>query len=298
MVTNPQLTQPVLFDRALQRQRWQRSAPGFSQHDALHRHVAQDVSERLSVIERQFATALVFGHGSDLAVKEIMATAKVGTIIEAAPAWGRATAQIVADDEALPFAAQSLDLIVSLLSLHTANDLPGALVQMRRALKPDGLLIAALLGGQTLHELRRIVAAAESDVLGGLSPRIAPFADVRDLGGLLQRAGFALPVADSHMMTLTYRSPLTLLADLRGAGCSNALIERSRRPFSRGLLTRIVEGYAGLSRDGVVPATFEIVTLTGWAPHASQQKPLKPGSAQARLADALGSIETTIKSGR
>jgi SAM-dependent methyltransferase len=176
-----------------------------------------------------------------------------------------------------------------ILSLHTVNDLPGALIQMRRALKPDGLLIAVLLGGDTLHELRTAFAEAETEVEGGVSPRVAPFADVRALGGLLQRAGFALPVADSDLVTLTYATPFRLLQDLRGAGCSNALTERRRSPLRRATLARMAEIYAERfpAAGGGIAATMELVTLTGWAPHESQQKPLAPGSARTPLADAL-----------
>jgi NADH dehydrogenase [ubiquinone] 1 alpha subcomplex assembly factor 5 len=198
--------------------------------------------------------------------------------------------RLQADEEALPFAEQSLDLVVSGLALHFVNDLPGTLIQIRRALKPDGLLLAALLGGATLTELRTAFLTAEEELEGGASPRVAPFADVRDLGGLLQRAGFALPVADSDTVTVTYREPLALMLELRAMGSSNALTERSRRPLRRATLARAIEIYRerfGLP-DGRVPATFEIVTLTGWAPHPSQPKPLRPGSATTRLADVLG----------
>jgi SAM-dependent methyltransferase len=197
--------------------------------------------------------------------------------------------RIQADEEALPFAEAALDLVVSGLSLHLVNDLPGTLVQIRRALKPDGLLLAALLGGATLTELRTAFLIAEEELEGGASPHVAPFADVRDLGGLLQRAQFALPVVDSDTVTVTYSDPLALMLELRAMGASNALVERRRRPLRRATLARALEVYRdrfGLP-GGRVPATFEIITLTAWAPHPSQPKPLRPGSATTSLADVL-----------
>ena len=201
--------------------------------------------------------------------------------------------RVSADEEALPFANGSLDLIVSALALQFVNDLPGTLIQVRRALKPDGLLLAALVGGDSLSELREAFAVAESEIEGGLSPRVAPFADVRELGGLLQRAGFALPVVDSDRLTVRYDSVLALMHDLRRMGATNVLNERRRAPFKRATLRRLAEIYAErfADADGRLRATFEIVWLSGWAPHESQQKPLKPGAAAHRLADALGTQE-------
>lgn len=196
----------------------------------------------------------------------------------------------------------TFDLVVSALSLQGINDLPGALVQIRRALKPDGLLLAALIGGETLTELRQSFATAESEIEGGISPRVAPFADVRDLGGLLQRAGFALPVTDADRITVRYNSAFALMQDLRRMGATNALVERRRTPLRRATLTRTAEIYAArfADGDGRVRATFDIVWLSGWAPHPGQQQPLEPGSAQARLADALGAREVSAgeKTGR
>jgi SAM-dependent methyltransferase len=182
------------------------------------------------------------------------------------------------------------DLAASLLALHAVNDLPGALIQIKRALRPDGLFIACLLAGQSLTELRQSLLAAEVELTGGASPRVAPFADLRDLGGLLQRAGFALPVIDSESVTVRYGDMFGLLRDLRAMGWANALSERSRKPLRRSVLLRAAELYAErfADPDGRLRATFEIVWLSGWAPHESQQKPLRPGSAKARLADALG----------
>ncbi len=221
----------------------------------------------------------------------------MGALIEAdfsgAMLAGRGGARVVADEERPPFAAASLNLVVSLLSLHWTNDLPGALVQVRRALQPDGLFLGAMLGGATLHELRGALLEAEAEVTGGAGPRVSPFADAFDAAGLLQRAGFALPVSDVERLTVTYAHPLRLLADLRAMGETNVLRDRPRRPLTRAVLARAFEIYGErwAEGDGRVPATFEIVWLAGWAPHASQQQPLKPGSAKARLADAVGGTE-------
>ncbi|MBV9287174.1 MAG: methyltransferase domain-containing protein, partial [Hyphomicrobiales bacterium] len=195
----------------------------------------------------------------------------------------------VGDLERLPAAAGRLDLAVSLYALETVNDLPGALIQMRRALKGDGLLLAALLGGDSLTELRQSLTAAESEILGGASPRVAPFVDVRALGGLAQRAGLALPVVDLDRLTVRYADMLALMRDLRGFGAANALCARSRRPLRREVLLRAGATYAErfADTDGRLRATFDTVWLSAWAPHESQPKPLKPGSATARLADAL-----------
>ena len=197
---------------------------------------------------------------------------------------------LVCDPETLPFAPDSFDLVASCLALQFADDLPGVLAQARRALAPDGLFLAALLGGDTLTELRQSFAIAEAEIDGGVSPRVMPFADARALGSLLQRAGFALPVVDVDRVTVRYDTPLGLMRDLRAWGATNALAERSRRPLRRVTLSAALEAYAArfADADGRVRATFEIVWMSGWAPHANQQKPMKPGSAKARLADALG----------
>jgi len=204
-----------------------------------------------------------------------------------------AALHVVADEEALPFADNTLDLVVSGLALQAVNDLPGVLVQVRRALKPDGLFLAALLGGDTLTELRQSFAVAESELEGGVSPRVAPFPDLRDLGALLQRAGFALPVTDVDRITVRYATPLGLLHDLRHMGAANPLVERRRVPLRRATLMRAMEVYAArfADQDGKVRASFDIIWLSGWSPHESQQKPLRPGSAKKRLADALGTTE-------
>lgn len=244
------------------------------------------LADRLAAVTRKFENAL-----------DLSSRAESFEILKPFAAhWARTSLThsedvIVADEEALPFVPESFDLIVSVLSLHAVNDLPGALLQIRHALKPDGLFLAALFGGETLNELRAAFAKGESDMTGGMSPRIAPFADVRALGALLQRAGFALPVADSERTSVRYSKFETLAADLRALGETNVLTERTRKPLSRAVLAATLAHYQ--DSGGKYPATFDIVYLTGWAPHESQQKPLQPGSARARLADALGTVEQT-----
>jgi SAM-dependent methyltransferase len=264
------------------------------------------MAERLAPVLRRFELAADLGTPTDAVRRVLAASGKVGTIIAADPLAGASTARsglaVAADEEALPFRDGSLDLVVSALSLQFVNDLPGALVQVRRALKPDGLFLAAFVGGDTLVELRQAFAAAEAEIEEGLSPRVAPFVDLRDAGALLQRAGFALPVSDVDRLTVRYASPFALMQDLRGMGAANALLERRRRPLRRATLARMAEIYAErfADTDGRVRATFELIWLSGWAPHESQQQPLAPGSAQRRLADALGTREISAgeKAGR
>ncbi|PPC88548.1 MAG: SAM-dependent methyltransferase [Hyphomicrobium sp.] len=285
---------PEIFDRALLQSRRNRVAEHAHRHDFLLKRVSEDVCERLSIIRRDFAYAGNVGAHHGLVSRHLRTTGKIKHIVDTDSAdrvLARSDGPIVrADEEALPFAAESLDLIVSGLSLHLVNDLPGSLVQIRRALKPDGLFLGALLGGETLKELREAWLIAEDEVMGGASPRVAPFADVKDLGGLLQRAGFALPVADSDVVTVRYATALDLMRDIKGMGASNMLTARRRVPVTRRLLLRAADVYSERfsEADGRVPATFEIITLTAWAPHDNQQKPLAPGSATMRLADALG----------
>jgi SAM-dependent methyltransferase len=255
--------------------------------------VAVDLGERLSAILRKFDVVVDLGTPSDAVRRVLAANENIGTVVAVGPNGDDNLMHVIADEEALPFAEGSLDLLVSALALQFVNDLPGALIQIRRALKPDGLLLAALIGGDSLIELRSAFAAAESEMEGGASPRVAPFADIRELGGLLQRAGFALPVVDSERVTVRYDSALALMRDLRRMGATNILHERLRTPLKRGTLERVREIYADrfADADGRVRATFEIIWLSGWVPHESQQKPLKPGSAAQRLADALGTTE-------
>lgn len=295
MADPPAFDSPLIFDRALLRARRRRAA-AMGPATFLVDRVAEDLADRLGAVLRTFALALDLGTPSGAVRTALAGLGSVETLVAAdslAPAGAPAGLIVVADEEALPFADATFDLVVSALSLQGVNDLPGTLVQIRRALKPDGLLLAALIGGETLTELRQSLAAAESEIEGGISPRVAPFADVRDLGGLLQRAGFALPVTDADRLTVRYASAFALMQDLRRMGATNALLERRRTPLRRATLMRAAEIYAErfADGDGRVRATFDIVWLSGWAPHPGQQQPLEPGSAQARLADALGTRE-------
>ena len=286
----------VLFDRALLAQRRQR-ARSLGIVTFLLDRVAEDMAERLSAVKRTFEVAVDLGTPTDAVRRTILAAGTVERINAAvpnAPAQpdGR-TPVVVADEERLPFRDASLDLVVSGLALQFVNDLPGALVQIRRALKPDGLFLAALVGGDTLTELRQAFAAAEAEVEGGASPRVAPFADVRTVGALLQRAGFALPVTDVDRVVARYDSPLRLMHDLRRMGATNVLAERRRGALRRATLRRVVDIYAErfADPDGRLRASFDVIWLSGWAPHESQQQPLRPGSARMRLAEALGTQE-------
>jgi SAM-dependent methyltransferase len=295
MSSTPQVQ--ALFDRALLTQR-RRRAGALGPVTFLIDRVAQDMTERLSAVRRTFDVVADLGTPTDAVRRAILAAGAVERVIGAVPAAvqaGERTPVLVADEERLPFRDASLDLVVSGLALQFINDLPGALVQIRRALKPDGLFLAALIGGDTLTELRQAFAAAEAEVEGGVSPRVAPFADVRALGALLQRAGFALPVTDVDRIVVRYDSPLRLMHDLRRMGATNVLIERRRSGLRRRTLRRLIEVYAErfADPDGRLRASFDIIWLLGWAPHESQQQPLRPGSARMRLADALGTHEVS-----
>jgi SAM-dependent methyltransferase len=272
---------PTIFDRPLLRARRQR-AQALGAETFLLDRVAADLAERLSAVMRTFERAADIATPADTLRRALAASGKVKDV-----------AALDFDDEVLDAAPGSLDLAVSALALHFVNDLPGALVQIRRALRPDGLLLAALLGGDTLTELRQAFAQAESEIEGGVSPRVAPFADLRDLGGLLQRAGLALPVIDSDRIVVRYDTVFALMHDLRRMGATNALTERRKTPLRRATLLRMAEIYGErfADPDRRLRATFEVIWLSGWAPHESQQQPLKPGSAQTRLADALGARE-------
>lgn len=294
---------PLLFDRALHRARLDRAARNFAQAGFLKARAAEDLVDRLSAILREFPRAVDLcarDGGFARALAESPARARIGWLAEgdlsAAMLSGRPGPRLVLDEERLPFAPESLDLVVSALGLHWTNDLPGALIQIRRALRPDGLFLAAFLGGATLQELRACLLQAEIELTGGAGPRVSPFAEAQDAAGLLQRTGFALPVADSDKVVVRYATPLKLLADLRAMGETSVLGDRPARPLTRAVLGRALALYVERYSDasGRVAATFEILTVTGWAPHESQQKPLKPGSARMRLADALGARETKL----
>ncbi len=296
---------PPIFDRQLLRVRRRRAATMAPATFLLDR-VAADLGDRLGAVLRRFALALDLGTPGDGVRRALRGLGSVDTIVAAEAVWppGGAPARpfVLADEEALPFGDAVFDLVVSALVLQFVDDLPGTLVQIGRALKPDGLFLAALIGGETLTELRQSFAVAESEVEGGASPHVAPFADLRDLGALLQRAGFALPVADIDRVTVRYDLVFALMHDLRRMGATNVLIDRRRVPLRRATLMRMAEIYGERfsDPDGRVRATFEIVWLSGWAPHPSQQQPLRPGSAKVRLADALGTreISTGEKAGQ
>lgn len=282
---------PTIFDRHLLRAR-QRRAKALGPATFLLDRVVEEMMDRLSVVLRSFERAADLDTPADVLRDALVPSGKVKSLARATIRTD-GSLDVVVDDAGQPFANASLDLIVSGLALQFVNDLPGTLIQIRRALRPDGLLLAAMIGGDSLSELREAFAQAESEVEGGLSPRVAPFADIRDLGGLMQRAGFALPVVDSDRVIARYDSPIALMRDLRAMGATNILSERRRMPLRRATLRRMIEGYAERfsDPDGRLRATFEIVWLSGWAPHESQQKPLRPGSARRRLADALGTKE-------
>ncbi len=275
---------PVIFDHRLIRTRRERSGSAFAAHDFLHRRAMNDIIDRLETVTRTFPLAAFFGAAS--LTEMLTPSCGVGSLFSVDLATSRLdpanAPALVADQERSPFAPNSFDLIVSVLTLHHANDLVGALSQARAALKPDGLFIAALFGEDTLKDLRTAFYTAETEIVGGVSPRVAPFASVRDLGSALQRAGFALPVADIDRVQVRYQNPMRLIEDLRGMGETNALMDRSRS------LTRTIfaQTMSHFEQQGGI-AGFDIVYLTGWSPHEDQQKPLKPGAAKQSLQTAI-----------
>jgi SAM-dependent methyltransferase len=271
-------TAPLLFDRALLRARQDRARNGGPATFLLDR-VAEDMEERLRAVLREFKNAADVGTAGDQ-VRNALA-GRIGQMVQ--------VDLPDVESEALPLAPESLDLVVSGLAFQFVNDLPGVLAQIRRALKPDGLLLAAMVGGDTLTELRQAFAAAEAECEGGVSPRVAPFADLRDVGSLLQRAGFALPVTDADRVVVRYDSVFALMQDIRRMGATNILVERRRTPTRRATLLRMAQIYGErfVDADGRVRATFDVIWLSGWAPHHSQQQPLQPGSAKASLAEAV-----------
>jgi len=277
MAPNPNIA-PVLFDRALLRARQSR-ALGSGPATFLLDRVAEDMAERLHAVVREFKNAADVGTPGDQVRNALHQRVDQFARIELPDL----------ESEPLPFQPESLDLVVSALAFQFVNDLPGMLAQIRRALKPDGLLLAAMIGGETLTELRQSFAAAEAECEGGVSPRVAPFADLRDVGALLQRAGFALPVADVDRVVVRYINAFALMQDLRRMGATNILVERRRTPTRRATMLRMAQIYGErfADPDGRIRATFDMVWLSGWAPHASQQQPLRPGSAKASLAEAV-----------
>jgi len=275
MAQNPTAA-PILFDRALLRARQDRASRS-EPVTFLFDRVAEDMEERLAAVTREFSDAAEIWTPRELLRKPVADRFKSITRIEPD------------ETEALGLVPESLDLAVSALALQFVNDLPGVLAQIRRALRPDGLLLAAMIGGDTLTELRQVFAQAEAECEGGVSPRVAPFADLRDVGALLQRAGFALPVTDVDRVVVRYDNAFALMADLRAMGATNILIERRRTPTRRATLLRMAEIYTSrfADPDGRIRATFDVIWLSGWAPHESQPKPLRPGSAKASLEAAV-----------
>jgi SAM-dependent methyltransferase len=287
----------LVFDRVLLRHRRERAARDWERRAFLKREIAERLVERLDDVRRSFPLALDLGsHGDEIAVA-LGQRKTVGWLARADLGHGFARRArgpaVVADEELLPFAPETFDLVVSAMDLHWVNDLPGTLIQIGRILRPDGLLLGAMLGGSTLWQLREALAAAESEIEGGLSPRVSPFADLRAAASLLQRAGFALPVADSETIDVEYDNALALMRDLGAMGESNLIVERRRGLGRRATLLRAAEIYGERFTlpSGRVAASFEVLFLHGWRPDASQPQPIKPGSATARLADALGSTE-------
>ena len=283
---------PLTFDRALVRRRRGRATSGLTAYNFLFDWAMHNLIDRLELIKREFPRILQLGTRCTGAMSEKLMHAAHGEFIVCADQIANAHTTLILDEEHLPFAPASFDLIISPLSLHNVNDLPGALIQLRRALKPDGLLLAALPGGATLHELRASLLQAEIETSGGASPRVAPFADRRQLAELMQRAGFALPVVDGEKLTVSYPDTAKLYADLRGMGETNTVAVRAKNFTARNLWRKTEEIYRAqfVEPDGRLPATFEIIFLLGWVPHASQPQPLKRGSATISLGDALNQM--------
>ncbi len=286
-----------LFDRRLLRQRRDRFAHEVEEREFLIAYVAREIAERVEIMLRTFPLALDLGAFHGLLGRTVAALPSVGAMVYAESAFAYAQRcprpALVCDEDLLPFKDASFNLIVSGLALHRVNDLPGSLIQIRRALVPDGLFMAAALGAGALIELREALIEAEDEMEGGASPRVSPFGDVRAYGALLQRAGFALPVADAEILKVVYPSPREVMREVRALGGGNVLIARKRAPLPKRTLARAEEIYRARhgTPDGKVTATFEFVFMSGWAPDASQQKPLQPGSAKQRLADALHTKE-------
>jgi len=301
-------TPPLLFDRRLLRARRNRAAGKIAEYNFLAQRAFEDICDRVESVTRDFERTAIIGGGPGLAAQIAgrPANSKAGHIIQtdlaASVAASLDVPAAVIDEEALPFASESLDLVLAPWGLHWTNDLPGVLVQINHALKPDGFFACALPGGASLTELRQSLLAAESELSGGASARVSPFAGTFDMAALLQRAGFAMPVADIDRVTVRYDTMFDLMRDLRGMGETSVLAERPRTPATRRLLVRAAEIYAERfsDEDGRVRASFEIVHAAGWAPHPDQPKPKRPGSATHRLADALGVKEQSLgeKAGR
>ena len=296
---------PILFDQRLIRQHRQRASHRYADFAFLKDAAAIRLADRLELMRRHFDLCLDIGAHDGRLAQHFAGLSKIGHMIhtDLADGFARASKQhgsgVVHALGDLPYKPESFDAVFSCLSLHWVDDLPGLMMQVRRLLKPDGLLLVSLLGGNSLAELKQALAEAEQDITGGLSPRCAPMADIRDIGGLMSRAGLALPVADSDRLTVNYPHMFKLMEDLRGMGEQNAMLARLKTPTRRRVFMRAAEIYQQrfARADGQIPASFEIVTVTGWAPHESQQKPLRPGTAAHRLASALESDEKDPETG-
>ncbi len=292
--------QPQIFNRMLVRQRRDRSARRPQDVDFLRVEAAERLGERLDDVTHKFPLAALIGNGRGHLLSALNGRAGIeqAVTLDFSPAQTQAAGglSICADEEWLPLKEQAFDLIASSLSLHWVNDLPGALIQINRALKPDGFFVANLIGGDTLTELRQSLLAAESAIGSGVAPRVSPFMDVRTAGSLLQRAGFALPVTDMDRITITYETPFKLLHELRQMGGANALTNTHKGALRRDVLMAAMQHYQDnfSNDDGRINVTVDLITLTGWAPHESQPKPLRPGSAKMRLADALNTTEEKL----
>jgi len=296
MKNNPKNSSEIhLFDRKIVRQHRDSAAHfDWQKHGFLFEEVSDRLAERLLDVNRRFPTSLDLGCHSGAFGSILKRQQKVDTLISSdlsgsLMGLGAEGFRVLADEEFLPFAPSSFDLIGSVLSLHWTNDLPGSLVQIARCLKPDGLFLGAIFGVDSLQELKWALVQAESEIKGGVSPRISPFAEIRDAGALLQRAGFALPVTDVDTITLKYSSPFDVMKELRGMGEGNALVNRQKTLTGRAVLMRAAELYAEhfSDEDGLVSASFQVIYMTGWAPHESQQKPARRGSGQKSLGDIL-----------
>lgn len=277
-----------VFDRNLVRQRRERALAHLNSHDFLFKETATRLIERLDMIKRDFPLAVELGAREETFAKNLQANARLGRVIKVG-SIAQQEIDLVADEEALPFAEKSIDALFSNMVLHWVNDLPGTLAQIRSALRPDGLFMAALAGGETLKELRECLMQAEMEISGGASPRVSPFVDLYTASGLLQRAGFALPVADSEVINIYYKDPQRLFSDLRGMGAANAVVQRLKKPTSRKIFDRALNLYQeryGDAQGGII-ARVEIIFMIGWAPSAQQPQPLARGSAKVSLHDAL-----------
>jgi SAM-dependent methyltransferase len=283
-----------IFDRTLVRKRRDRAAPAIEEFDFLFRAAAEQLLERLALVKKPLPVVLDLGGAHGILSEPLRQRKGTTQVVTADLSFNllvqAGISSVVADEEFLPFRDGSFDAVASALSLQWVNDLPATFAQIRHILKPDGVLVLAMLGGNSLHELRGCLMEAELAVTGGASPRVAPFAEMRDVGGLLQRAGFALPVVDSETLTVHYSNALALMHDLQGMGAGNALCDRLKLPLRREVLARTMQLYQEKFADGegLIPATFEIIYAIGWSPHASQQQPLVRGSAKNKLADFIG----------